>query len=305
MTSRRDRRQPIALAASASLAALVTLSAFVGARIFASTPVHAAQAADERLVVIAKDYNEILWALGAEDRVVGVDLSSTYPPDVRRVPTVGYHRALTAEGILSLRPTLILHDGNIGPPHVVEQLHQLGIPMRSFEHHSDTVPGAEALMRELGAAFHKESRAEELCAKLERDLEAARVEVARHTGRPRVVVIHFGRASNVFLVMKKESAAGKMIELAGGEMAIAGGGMGQLTSPEIIAQADPDVLLLTDYGFDRLGSETRILELPGVAGTAAARGHRIYRVEEHDLAYFGPRAGENVLALARLLHPPA
>jgi iron complex transport system substrate-binding protein len=60
---------------------------------------------DARFVVISPIYNEIIWALGAQDRVVGVDLSTTYPPDVKNVQTVGYHRALSAEGILSLHPT--------------------------------------------------------------------------------------------------------------------------------------------------------------------------------------------------------
>src|SRR5262245_58992946 len=75
-----------------------------------------------RAVVISQGYSEIIWALGAQDAVVGVDYSSTWPPEVRKVQTVGYHRALSAEGILSLKPTVIITDGNIGPPQVVEQL---------------------------------------------------------------------------------------------------------------------------------------------------------------------------------------
>lgn len=59
---------------------------------------------EARFVVISPIYNEIIWALGAQDHVVGVDLSTTYPPDVKKVQTVGYHRALSAEGILSLHP---------------------------------------------------------------------------------------------------------------------------------------------------------------------------------------------------------
>src|SRR5947209_20187256 len=85
-------------------------------------------AKDARYVVISPIYNEIIWALGAQDRVVGIDLSTTYPPDVKKVQTVGYHRALSAEGILSLHPTAIIHDNNIGPPQVVQQLQQLNIP---------------------------------------------------------------------------------------------------------------------------------------------------------------------------------
>src|ERR1044071_4183012 len=76
---------------------------------------------DARYVVISPIYNEIIWALGAQDKVVGIDLSTTYPPEVKNVQTIGYHRALSAEGILSLHPTAVIHDNNIGPPQVVQQ----------------------------------------------------------------------------------------------------------------------------------------------------------------------------------------
>src|SRR3954467_8667357 len=91
-----------------------------------------------RVVVISPIYNEIIWALGAQDRVAGVDLSSTYPAEIKNTTTVGYHRALSAEGILSLHPDAILHDNNIGPPQVIEQLKQLNIPMTTFSAKNDS-----------------------------------------------------------------------------------------------------------------------------------------------------------------------
>src|ERR1700751_1479153 len=122
---------------------------------------------EARYVVISPIYNEIIWALGAQNTVVGIDLSTTYPPEVKNVQTVGYHRALSAEGILSLHPTAIIHDNNIGPPQVVQQLQQLNIPMKTFAAKNDSFDGAKALIREMGAYFHKETRAEELCHTLD------------------------------------------------------------------------------------------------------------------------------------------
>jgi len=93
-----------------------------------------------------------------------------------------------------------------------------------------------------------------------------------------------------------------MITWAGGEIPIKSErGMVQL-SPEIIASADPDVILLTDFGYDRLGSTDQVRTLPGVDSTRAAKSGRIFRVEEHDLVYIGPRTGENVLKLQDLIH---
>ena len=266
-------------------------------------------AGGERVVVISQTYNEIIWALGAQGSVVGVDFSSTYPPEVKKVQTVGYHRALSAEGILSLHPTAIIHDNNIGPPQVVEQLKALNVPMKTFDAKNDSVDGTKALIREMGAYFHKEARAEELCKTLDTQMAASLEAVKKYTDRPRVAVIHFGRASNVYLVVGKGegtgdgSAASRMVEWAGGEMAINAGRMQRMESPEIVAQANPDVILVTDYGFDRLGgSVDEIKNLPGVATSNAAKNNRIYRVEEHELMYFGPRTGENVEKVAAVIH---
>src|ERR1043165_9435316 len=263
-----------------------------------------------RYVVISPIYNEIIWALGAQNTVVGIDLSTAYPPEVKSVQTVGYHRALSAEGILSLHPTAVIHDNNIGPPQVVQQIQQLNIPLKTFAAKNDSFDGTKALIREMGASFHKESRAEELCKTMDAQRAASLAKVKQYTDHPRVAVIHFGRASNVYLVIGKGSGGdgggvSQMIELAGGEMAVdnTGRGMQRMESPEIIAKANPDVILMTDYGYDRLGgSMDQIKALPGVATSNAARDNRIFRIEENVLNYFGPRSGENIAKVAEIIH---
>jgi iron complex transport system substrate-binding protein len=262
----------------------------------------------ERLVVISQTYNEIIWALEAQNHVVGVDYSSTYPPDVKKMQTVGYHRALSAEGILSLHPTAIIEDGNIGPPQVVQQLQGLNIPMKTFAAKNDSVDGTKALIREMGTYFHKEDRAEDLCRTLDAQMATSVERVKQYTDHPRVAIIHFGRASNVYLVVGKGGGgdggtASQLIEWAGGEMAIDAKGMQRMASPEIMAQANPDVILVTDFGYDRLGgSLDEIKALPGVATSNAAKNNRIYRIEEHELMYFGPRSGENIEKVAAIIH---
>ncbi|RFN58852.1 heme/hemin ABC transporter substrate-binding protein [Marixanthomonas ophiurae] len=257
---------------------------------------------EERLVVISKQYNEIIYALGAEGNVVAVDVSSTYPPEIKELPNVGYHRALSTEAILSMKPTLILEDNNIGPEHVITQLKKLKIPMKQFGKYENTIAGTDSLMREMGRYFDKESRAEALCKKLDSDMKKALANTHSYKEKPKVLVIHFGRASNIYLVMTKKSTAGKLIKWAGGEMAVQGDrGMKQF-SPEVVAKSDPDVILLTDYGYDKLGSMNGIADLPGVSTTRAFKNKNIYRVEEHDMVYLGPRTGENVLKLQELIH---
>ena len=269
-----------------------------------------ADSKDARYVVISPIYNEIIWALGAQDKVVGVDLTTTYPPDVKNKQTVGYHRALSAEGILSLHPTAVIHDNNIGPPQVVQQLQQLNVPMKTFAARNDSFDGAKALIREMGAYFHKEARAEELCNTMDAQRTASLEKVKQYPDHPRVAVIHFGRASNIYMIVGKGGGGdgggvSQMIELAGGEMAgeNTGRGMQRMESPEILAKANPDVILMTDYGYDRLnGSLDQIKALPGVATSNAAKTGRIYRIEENVLNYFGPRSGENIGKVAAIIH---
>lgn len=266
------------------------------------------EAKGDRIVVISPIYNEIIWALGAQDHVVGIDLSTTYPPEVKKVQTVGYHRALSAEGILSLHPTAILDDGNIGPPQVVQQLQSLNIPMKTFDAKNNSLEGTKNLIKEIGAYFHKDAKAQELCNNIDSQMAASLEQVKQFPDHPKVAVIHFGRAFNQYLIVGKGGAgdgagAGQMIEWAGGQMAITSEGMQRMASPEVLAQANPDVILITDFGYDRLGGNLdQIKALPGVSTSNAAKNNHIYRIDENVLMYFGPRTGENIGKVAAVIH---
>lgn len=257
---------------------------------------------NDRIVCISKQYNEIIFTLGAQQNIVGVDLSSIYPLEVQKLPNVGYHRALSIEGIMSLKPTLIIHDNNVGPESVMKQVADLKIPIKTFDKDGDSIAGTKMLIREIGAYFHKEKEADSICNKLDLEMNIALENAKHYTDTPRVVVIHYGRAGNSYLTITKNSTSGKLIAMAGGEIAIDGErGMQQL-SAEVISKSDPDVILVTDYGYDRLGSVEKVKELPGVAGTRAAQNNRIYRVAEHDMVYFGPRTGQIIMNLQKIIH---
>lgn len=258
---------------------------------------------ETRIVSVSKQYNEIICALGAQKNIVGVDVSSTFPAELKKLPTVGYHRALSVEAILANKPTLILEDNNIGPDHVVNQLKKLKIPMKRFGEYSNSIAGADSLINEMGSYFHKEKEAKTLCENLAKDMKTALENTQKYKTKPKVLVIHYGQASNVYLVMTSSSVGGKMIEWAGGELAIKDKkGMKHL-SPELVASADPDVILLTDFGYDKLGGDfSKISELPGVATTRAFKNKKIFRIEEHDLVYLGPRTGKNVQLIQNLIH---
>ena len=117
-----------------------------------------------------------------------------------------------------------------------------------------------------------------------------------------MLIIHFGQQRNQYFVMGTRGTADAMLKLAGGTNAADTSSFRDL-SPEVIAREQPDVILATDFGWDRLGgSIEKFKELPGIALTPAAKNGKLYRIEEHDLVYFGPRTGENVLLIAGLIH---
>jgi len=249
----------------------------------------------QRVVSLSKQYSEIIYALGAEKDLVAVDLSSTYPPQIKSLPTVGYHRALSAEGIISMRPTMLLTDGNLGPDAVVTQVKKVGIPVVTMSPGS-TLDSAMALMSALGARFGKERVADSVVAAWRSAMSAALADTATGSAgrKPRVLVMHFGQIFNDYLAVKRGTPADRIIEWAGGVNAIDSvGGMMRLT-PELIAKAAPDVIIATDVGFDRLGSEAKFAALPGVSLTPAGRSGRIHRVDESEVMYFTPRTPETL-----------
>jgi iron complex transport system substrate-binding protein len=259
-----------------------------------------------RVVCVSKQINEFLYDIHAESVLVARDLTSVYPPAIRKLPSVGYHRALSAEGIISMRPTMLLTDGNLGPDAVVEQVRKVGIPVVVLTPGS-TPDSAQLLMQRLGKEFHHETQADSVVAAWKQEMrDVLRDSVQWAAGRrPRVLVMHFGQMVNDYLGLKRGSTADQIVQWAGGVNAIdSTGGMLRLT-PELIAKAAPDIIIATDVGFDRLGSAEKFASLPGVALTPAAKAGRVYRVDETEVMYFSPRTPAVLRKVAGWLHPGA
>ncbi len=260
----------------------------------------------DRVVCVSKQINEFIYAIGAENHLVAHDLTSIYPPQIRKLPSVGYHRALSAEGIISMNPSVFLTDGNVGPQSVLDQLREVGIPIKVMDP-GKSMQDAQQLLTELGVYFHREQAANRVLGQWQQGMANIQSESELWAGRPkpRVIMIHFGQIINNYLAVTGGSA-NQIIEWAGGENVLASNahGMVRLT-PELIADARPDIILVNDVAFDRFGSAKAFEQLPGVALTPAGKSGRIYRITEQESIYFGPRTPATILKLARLFHPDA
>ena len=257
-----------------------------------------------RVVCVSKQINEFMYDIHAESVLVARDLTSIYPAAITKLPSVGYHRALSAEGIISMRPTMLLTDGNLGPDAVVTQVKKVGIPVLVLAPGS-TADSAQLLMQRLGHEFHHEAQADSIVTAWNAEMSDALRDSARWTSEhpPRVLVMHFGQIANDYLALKRGTTADQLIRWAGGVNAIdSTGGMLRLT-PELIAKAAPDIIVATDVGFDRVGSAEKFAALPGVSLTPAARAGKVYRIDEGELMYFSPRTPAVLRKVAEWLHP--
>ena len=258
-----------------------------------------------RIVCVSKHLTEMVYALGQGKSLVAVDLSSTYPDSAKMLKTVGYHRALSPESIIAMTPDLVIHSNDIGPENVIPQLTKVGLTIKTFGS-ANTIDSAKLTLKELANFYDVPAKADSIIKEMDASINAAAdsLKALHLTKKPKVMIIHFGRASNIYFVMSGRHGVGdKMIELAGGETAIYDAKGAKQLSAEAIAEANPDYIIATDFGFDQMGSMDKFIAgVPGVALTNAGKNKNIIRFEEHDLVYFGPRSGKNILSLMKALH---
>lgn len=253
-----------------------------------------------RLVTVGSAITETVYALQGEKNLVGVDTSSFYPPEARKLPQVGYERMLAAEGVLSLKPTLIIASAESGPPTVIEQIKSAGTPLLIIpaEH---SVAGAKKKIELIAAALHTEPLGQQLIAKIDADLQPAQAILAENKDKPRVLFI-YARGGGTLNVAGQATAADAMIQLAGGVNAIQGFNGYRPLTPEAAVTAKPDVILLTERGLASAGGKDGLLKYPGLALTPAGKSDHIAVLDDVLLLSFGPRTGQAVSELAKALH---
>jgi iron complex transport system substrate-binding protein len=261
-------------------------------------PAFAHAQAQPRIVSVGGAVTETVFALGAQGQLVGVDTTSLFPVDATRLPQVGYARTLSAEGVLALKPQLLLASGEAGPPLVLTQLQRAGLRVEVLDdqHRFD---GVLARTQRIGALCGRERDAAQLAAKLQQDWAARPKPPAGSAPRVLFVLAH---AAGQLRVAGEGTGADAMLTLAGARNALAGvPGYKPLTA-EAALQAAPDLILCTDQGLAAQGGADALLKAPGLALTPAGRARRVVSMEALLLLGFGPRLPQAVAELTRQLH---
>lgn len=248
-----------------------------------------AQAA-QRIVAAGGVITEILYALGRQDLIVGVDTTSLHPPEAMRdKANVGYVRALSAEGVLSLRPTVLVAIEGAGPPDTVKLIAEAGVKVeRVGEDTSEK--GIVERIRAIGRLAGVEAKAEELAAAVERDFALLKRQRDAVTAKKRVLFVlslQNGRA----IVGGRGSSADAIIAHAGAiNAAEAVEGYKPVTDEGIISAA-PDVVLMMQRG-NHAADAAEVFALPAFSATPAAARKALVTMDGLYLLGFGPRTPE-------------
>lgn len=257
----------------------------------------------QRIVALGGTVTEILYALGAGDRVIARDSTSTYPAQVLEKPDVGYMRALSAEGILSQKPDLILSEDGAGPADVIAILKASDVPMVTVE----TPPRADAIakkIKDVGAAVRRDQEAAALARDVDAQLAALDKDVAALTQKKKRVLFVLSMAGGRIMAAGKETEAAAIIALAGGINAADDmTGYKPMTDEAVIAAA-PDVVLTMQRG-DHAARPEEVFALPAFQATPAAASRALISMDGLYLIGFGPRTPAAGRELAAKLYPQA
>jgi iron complex transport system substrate-binding protein len=249
------------------------------------------QVADaSRILSIGGDVTEILYALGAGSRIVGVDTTSQFPPEaLQEKKSVGYMRALSSEGVMSVGATVILASEGAGPPEVVKTLKATSVPYVEVNDQSSAT-GIVGKVRLIAKVIGAEAEGEKLAQKVMDDFKMLadwRTKVGRPLRALFVLAVQNGRV----MVGGQNTSADAILTLAGAtNVATDVNGFRPLPDEAIVALA-PDVIVTMRRSSDKGGHDLSLLStMKGVQSTPAGIAKRIIEVDGLYTLGFGPRA---------------
>ncbi|MDP2372489.1 hemin ABC transporter substrate-binding protein [Reyranella sp.] len=276
----------------------------LGAAAVAALPAHAQTpppVASPRIVSVGSALTEIVYALGAERLLAGVDTTSLYPAAARTLPQVGYMRALSAEGVLSLKPTLVIATTAAGPAATLDQLRTTGVEVLVLPDHYD-YDSVIAKIEAVGRVTGKRTEADAMIARGRADMAELTKKLSTATSKPRVLFL-LSMGGGAPQAAGRDTAADGIICLAGGTNAIdAYAGYRPLT-PEAVLASRADFVLVTRQTVQAMGGIEAILDQPALRRTPAGRAGKVLQFDALLLLGFGPRTPQAAQDLASALHP--
>jgi iron complex transport system substrate-binding protein len=259
----------------------------------------ALQAAPTHVVSLGGDVTEIAFALGKGDAVAAVDVTSTYPEAALKLPKVGYVRALSAEGILAMKPDLILASGDAGPAEAIAQLEAAGIPIVTLPK-DHTLAGIQSKILAVADALDAKSEGEKLAAAFE--AQRREVEAATKAAKPVAAVYIMGRQDGTLVGAGKGTAADAMLAAAGLTNVFAAAEGYKPVSSEVLVAEAPEVIVTGSRTVQAFGGLDKLKANPALSATAAVKNDHVLVYDDMYLLGLGPRAAQAANELSAAAH---
>ncbi|CAB3668828.1 Hemin-binding periplasmic protein HmuT [Achromobacter deleyi] len=244
-----------------------------------------------RVVTLGGSVTEIVYGLGQGDRLVGDDQSSLYPEAATKLPRVGYYRAVPVEGVLALKPDLVLASEQAGPPEALKRLGEVGVRVVRVPD-APSVDSLKARIRAVADALGVAAAGEQMVADVSRDLDKAQALPATRA-RALLLINRNGAPQGA----GRDTAAAEVMHLAGLVNVLDGQQGYKPLSPESIGALAPDLIIVTRESLQASGGLEGFARLPGIAVTQAAAKQRIIVMDDLLILGLGPRLP---LALSQL-----
>jgi len=259
----------------------------------------------QRWVSAGGALTEWVVELGGESKLVGVDTTSQHPESLKSLPSIGYQRQLSSEGILSLRPNILAGTEEMGPPPVLEQLRAAGVQVEVLSAEADLATLKRNLQR-LGQLLGAEDQAARLIASYQQQLESQHswVDSAQQQQSAPGVLLLIGHAGSKPMVAGKDTAGDWLIKQAGGRNLATHSGY-KVFSVEAMAGLNPEVLIFADRALSGDAAQQALLKQnPVLASTKAARDGRLVELDPTLLVGgLGPRLPQSLQLLSKALYP--
>lgn len=238
--------------------------------------------AAEKIVSAGASVTELIYALDAQSKLVGVDVTSV-TPEGTTIPKVGYHRALSAEGLLALEPTLVIGSDEMGPKPALDQLSRVGVEVEVVDT-SSTIEGLNHRIDQIAKLTNSEAKVGELKEKVAQQVEALNSNQPSQSNMKKVLflLIHEGRPANV---AGNGTTPDAIIKLAGGiNPAASQIDSYKPLSNEAMVEMQPDVILVSGRSYEKMGGSDAVLKaLPLLAATPAGKNGDIVTIDGHAL----------------------
>ncbi|MDG0968722.1 MAG: ABC transporter substrate-binding protein [Porticoccaceae bacterium] len=252
-----------------------------------------------RIAVGGGSITEILYFLGAEDKIVAVDTTSNYPPEAKSLPSIGYVRNLSAEGILSLRPTLVLGENDIGPSEVVSQIKNVGIDLIVIEE-KHSADGIIKKIQCIAKVIDKKSIANQIIdQQLIPTIKRLGIEARKVKAKQTSIMFILSMQGGSPIVAGKNVSADGLISMIGGTNSPGNFNGWKPVSTEAIIAALPEVILISTRGLSGFGSIEELKLHPALKHTPAVKNQKIFVMDGMEMLGFGPRTLDAALSLAK------